>query len=353
VLIPAILLTMLIGDELGVVEGKYQPMKIAAAEAQWTTCQPCSFSLFQIGGGNNDQTPTEIIAIPHLLSLLATNHWNGQVVGMTPLNKQYNKQYGRGDYVPNVFIQYWGMRVMALPGHGPESQKRAQNPLLTRPAPSGMAWPSPSGPPPGHRAALRAMGSRLGRQLADCRTAGLDRSPHGWLVHVWSASSPADYQSAAAAGPVGRACSRLANRGMKRPRPIVRKTRKTGLPAGMTSRRPPPSASAHLCTATSTLNPSESQNRVPVMSSTTVACPRVPASRRTVRSCSALTMSISAGAFPKGTPLVIRGYLRSGTCDAHLLRGRVSCPGVRWAMRTWSRPFENLGSAGSTTVRRL
>jgi cytochrome bd-type quinol oxidase subunit 1 len=116
VLIPAILLTMLIGDELGVVEGKYQPMKIAAAEAQWTTCQPCSFSLFQIGGGNNDQTPTEIIAIPHLLSLLATNHWNGQVQGLTPLNNQYNKQYGPGNYVPNVFIQYWGMRVMAYGG---------------------------------------------------------------------------------------------------------------------------------------------------------------------------------------------------------------------------------------------
>jgi len=40
VLIPAILFTLLIGDELGVVEGKYQPMKIAAAEAQWTTGQP-------------------------------------------------------------------------------------------------------------------------------------------------------------------------------------------------------------------------------------------------------------------------------------------------------------------------
>jgi len=113
VLVPAILFTMLVGDELGVVEAKYQPMKIAAAEAQWTTCQPCSFSLFQIGGGNNDQTPTEIIAIPHLLSLLATNSWNGQVIGLTPLNDQYNQQYGPGYYVPNVFIQYWGMRVMA------------------------------------------------------------------------------------------------------------------------------------------------------------------------------------------------------------------------------------------------
>jgi cytochrome bd-type quinol oxidase subunit 1 len=113
VLVPAILLTMLVGDELGVIEARYQPMKIAAAEAQWTTCQPCSFSLFQIGGGNNDQTPTEIIAVPHLLSLLATNHWNGQVIGLNPLNAQYNKQYGPGYYVPDVFIQYWGMRVMA------------------------------------------------------------------------------------------------------------------------------------------------------------------------------------------------------------------------------------------------
>jgi cytochrome bd ubiquinol oxidase subunit I len=113
VLVPAILLTMLVGDELGVIEARYQPMKIAAAEAQWTNCQPCSFSLFQIGGGSQDQTPTQILEIPHLLSLLATNHWNGAVTGLTPLNAQYNSQFGPGNYVPNVFIQYWSMRVMA------------------------------------------------------------------------------------------------------------------------------------------------------------------------------------------------------------------------------------------------
>ena len=116
VLVPAILFTMLVGDELGVIEAKYQPMKIAAAEAQWTTCQPCSFSLFQIGGGNQDQTPTKILAIPHLLSLLATNHWNGKVTGLNPLQSQYSQQYGKGYYVPNVFIQYWSMRVMAYTG---------------------------------------------------------------------------------------------------------------------------------------------------------------------------------------------------------------------------------------------
>jgi cytochrome d ubiquinol oxidase subunit I len=116
VLVPAILFAMLVGDELGVIEAKYQPMKIAAAEAQWSTCQPCSFSLFQIGGGNRDQTPTQILEIPHLLSLLATNHWNGKVIGLSPLQAQYSKAYGAGYYVPNVFIQYWSMRVMAYTG---------------------------------------------------------------------------------------------------------------------------------------------------------------------------------------------------------------------------------------------
>jgi cytochrome bd ubiquinol oxidase subunit I len=113
VLVPAIILAMFVGSELGVVEATYQPMKIAAAEAQWTNCQPCSFSAFQIGGGNDDETPTQILEIPHLLSLLATNHWNGAVEGLNSLNAQYQKEYGPGDYVPNVFIQYWSMRVMA------------------------------------------------------------------------------------------------------------------------------------------------------------------------------------------------------------------------------------------------
>ena len=107
------MLALLVGSELGVIETKYQPMKIAAAEAQWTTCQPCSFSMFQIGGGNNDQTPTQIIEIPHLLSVLATGTWDGQVQGLNELNAQYQQQYGPGNYVPNVFIQYWSMRVMA------------------------------------------------------------------------------------------------------------------------------------------------------------------------------------------------------------------------------------------------
>jgi cytochrome bd ubiquinol oxidase subunit I len=113
VLVPASLFAMMVGSHLGVIETKFQPMKVAAMEAQWNTCQPCSFSAFQIGGGKQDKTPTKIIAIPHLLSLLADDSWNGKVVGMNQLNAQYQQKYGPGNYVPNVFIQYWSMRVMA------------------------------------------------------------------------------------------------------------------------------------------------------------------------------------------------------------------------------------------------
>ena len=41
---------------------------------------------------------------------------NGQVVGFNPLQAQYAQQYGPGNYVPNVFIQYWSMRAMAYGG---------------------------------------------------------------------------------------------------------------------------------------------------------------------------------------------------------------------------------------------
>ena len=113
VLLPTIVIQLSVGNQLGVIEAKYQPMKIAAAEAQWTTCKPCSFSLIQIGGGANDQTPSQIIEIPHLLSVLATNMWNGEVVGLHQLQAEYEKKYGPGNYVPDVFVQYWSIRVMA------------------------------------------------------------------------------------------------------------------------------------------------------------------------------------------------------------------------------------------------
>jgi len=117
VLVPAVALNLFVGSELGVQEGTYQPVKIAAAEALWTTCPShCPFSLFQIEGGNNDETPTQILEVPDLLSILATNHVDGEVQGLNNLQAQYTSKYGPGNYIPNVFIQYWSMRVMAYLG---------------------------------------------------------------------------------------------------------------------------------------------------------------------------------------------------------------------------------------------
>jgi cytochrome d ubiquinol oxidase subunit I len=106
-----------VGSHLGVVITDYQPMKIAAVEAQWDTCQPCAFSIFQIGGfTEEDQTPTLSIQIPHLLSILATDSWNGEVQGMTPLQQEQQDAYGPGTYHPPVRTTYWSMRIMAYLG---------------------------------------------------------------------------------------------------------------------------------------------------------------------------------------------------------------------------------------------
>jgi cytochrome d ubiquinol oxidase subunit I len=106
-----------VGSHLGVVVTDYQPMKIASTEAQWDTCQPCAFSLFQIGGfTESDQTPSFSIQIPKLLSLLATGSLDGEVQGMNPLEEADQTQYGSGDYIPPVRTTYWSMRVMAYAG---------------------------------------------------------------------------------------------------------------------------------------------------------------------------------------------------------------------------------------------
>jgi cytochrome bd-type quinol oxidase subunit 1 len=114
VLIPTIVIQLSVGNKLGQIEGKYQPMKIAAAEALWNSCKPCSFSAAQIGGfSQSSQTATKIIPIPHLLSVLATGTWSGPVTGLNQLQAEYQKMYGPGNYIPNVAIQYWSIRTMA------------------------------------------------------------------------------------------------------------------------------------------------------------------------------------------------------------------------------------------------
>jgi cytochrome d ubiquinol oxidase subunit I len=118
ILVPVSAFNLWFGSHFGIYTTEYQPMKISSTEAQWDTCQPCAFSLFQIGGfTEDDQTPSFSIQVPRLLSFLATGSFSGQVQGINEIQKQYEQQYGRGDnYIPPVRAVYWSMRVMAYLG---------------------------------------------------------------------------------------------------------------------------------------------------------------------------------------------------------------------------------------------
>jgi cytochrome bd ubiquinol oxidase subunit I len=117
VVLPVSFIQLGLGSEFGVAVTDAQPMKIAATEALWDTEEPAAFSLFQIGGfTQDDQTPSFDIEVPGLLSFLATNSFKGQVVGINELQSQAEQQYGPGNYIPDVRLVYWSMRVMAYLG---------------------------------------------------------------------------------------------------------------------------------------------------------------------------------------------------------------------------------------------
>jgi cytochrome d ubiquinol oxidase subunit I len=117
VLVPIACVNLWFGSHFGILVTELQPMKISASEAQWDTCKPCGFSLFQIGGfTQSDQTPSFSIQIPRMLSFLATGSFNGQVEGLNELNSQYQAKYGGGNYLPPVRAVYWSMRGMAYSG---------------------------------------------------------------------------------------------------------------------------------------------------------------------------------------------------------------------------------------------
>jgi cytochrome d ubiquinol oxidase subunit I len=117
VAVPVTLLQLVVGNRFGEAVTSAQGMKIAASEAQWDTCQPCGFSMFQIGGfTKEDPTPSFSITIPRLLSYMATGSFDGEVQGLNQLQAEQESRFGPGDYMPDVRVAYWSMRVMAYVG---------------------------------------------------------------------------------------------------------------------------------------------------------------------------------------------------------------------------------------------
>ncbi len=117
VAVPVTLLQLVVGNRFGEAVTSAQDMKIATSEAQWQGCQPCGFSLIQIGGFSaQNPTPSFSITIPRLLSYMATGSFSGKVEGIDAIQAREQHQFGRGNYTPNVLVDYWAMRVMAYLG---------------------------------------------------------------------------------------------------------------------------------------------------------------------------------------------------------------------------------------------
>jgi cytochrome d ubiquinol oxidase subunit I len=106
----AIVATMFFGDNQARVMERQQPMKMAAAEAIYNTQNGASFSLLTIGDLSGN--PIFQIRLPHMLSVLADNSWNGSVQGINQIQAKEAAKYGQGSYKPILWVTYWTFRLM-------------------------------------------------------------------------------------------------------------------------------------------------------------------------------------------------------------------------------------------------
>ncbi len=110
----AAILTGAFGHTQGMLMEKQQPMKMAAAEALYKTTKGASLSIFAVAPF--EHFPKRVfpdIRIPHLLSILGTASWNGEIKGVDQLQAEDVKKYGPGDYAPILGVTYWTFRIMA------------------------------------------------------------------------------------------------------------------------------------------------------------------------------------------------------------------------------------------------
>ena len=104
---------MAIGHFQGDLLENQQPMKMAAADALFETENGAGMSVFATGDFTRDPGKTNRnLEIPKLLSLISTNDPNGRVRGINDIEREYQRRYGPGEYVPIVAVTYWSWRAM-------------------------------------------------------------------------------------------------------------------------------------------------------------------------------------------------------------------------------------------------
>jgi cytochrome bd ubiquinol oxidase subunit I len=116
----AALAVMVSGDLQGKIMTQVQPMKMASAEALYTSeASNAPFSLLTIGSLDGSREKFAV-KVPNLLSFLATGRFDGPVKGINELKAAYQKQYGADpkarvfadSYTPTIPLTYWTFRLM-------------------------------------------------------------------------------------------------------------------------------------------------------------------------------------------------------------------------------------------------
>ena len=124
------------GDTSARLLYEQQPMKLAAAEGLRHDTAGAPFS------------PVPGLEVPRLLSFLSTHDPNAVVQGTEDLQAGFEKQFGPGDYRPNLPVVYWSFRVMIVFGMSTVglsvlglwlTRKRRRAPLPPREIPSWFA----------------------------------------------------------------------------------------------------------------------------------------------------------------------------------------------------------------------
>ncbi|MFZ5909337.1 MAG: cytochrome ubiquinol oxidase subunit I [Chloroflexota bacterium] len=109
------LLVGVIGHFQGQFLVEHQPLKMAAAEALWETEAPAGFSVVA-GIDEGAQSNSFDLKIPGALSFLSYNNFSQEVKGIKDLQAEAAAQYGEGNYVPPVALNFWSFRIMVGAG---------------------------------------------------------------------------------------------------------------------------------------------------------------------------------------------------------------------------------------------
>jgi len=97
------LLTALTGHQQGTAVAKYQPVKLAAMEAQWETQKNAPMHLLQFPDRANKMNSMEWLGIPGLMSWMAHGDVNAEVQGL--------KSFPETDWPP-ISSTFWSFRLM-------------------------------------------------------------------------------------------------------------------------------------------------------------------------------------------------------------------------------------------------